>query len=154
MDVFDDPRQEAYLNLVRTHNLLSSQFAKLFKQHGVSDSQYNALRILSGHGEPMHIHQIAERMVAPQTDISRLIVRLDKAGLIKREPCGDDRRVTWIQLTAKGKSLLKKLDQPVRQLHASQFSGLTKRVTLRPANDFFTSPVMGSITVKILTTMP
>ena len=126
-DVFSDPRQEAYLNLVRTHSLLAGQFAKLFKEHGISDSQYNALRILSGHGSPMHIRQISERMVAPQTDISRLIVRMDQSGLVKREQCGEDRRVVWIKLTPKGKSLLKKLNGPVRKLHASQFTGLTKR---------------------------
>ena len=91
--VFDNPRQEAYLNLVRTHSLLAGEFARLFREHGISDPQYNALRILAGQGEPMHIHQIAERMVAEQTDISRLIVRLDKAGLVKREQCSNDRRV-------------------------------------------------------------
>jgi DNA-binding MarR family transcriptional regulator len=125
--VFDDPRQEAYLNLARTHSLLAGAFAKLFREHGISDPQYNALRILRGQGKPMHIHQIAERMVAEQTDISRLIVRLDKAGWVKRDPCAQDRRVVWIDLTPKGRALLKKLERPVERLHQSQFQQLTKK---------------------------
>lgn len=125
--VFDNPRQEAYLNLVRTHSLLAGEFARLFREHGISDPQYNALRILRGQRKPMHIHQIAERMVAEQSDISRLIVRLDKAGLVKREQCAEDRRVVWITLTPKGKALLKKLERPVAQLHQSQFQRLTKK---------------------------
>ncbi len=124
---FDNPQQEAFLNLVRTHSLLTGEFAKLFKEHGISDAQYNALRILRGHGKPMHIHQIAERMVTEQTDISRLIVRLDKAGLVKREQCAADRRVVWITLTPTGKALLRKLDKPVIRLHQSQFQQLTKK---------------------------
>ncbi|MEM7454311.1 MAG: MarR family transcriptional regulator [Planctomycetota bacterium] len=131
---FDDPRQEAYLNLVRSHSLLASQFAQLFKKHGISDPQYNALRILKGHGEPMHIHQIAERMVAAQTDISRLISRLDTAGLVKRRQCASDRRVFWISLTARGKALLKKLEKPVAELHGSQFSRLSVK-EMRKLND-------------------
>ena len=131
---FDDPRQEAYLNLVRTHSVLAAQFSRLFKEHGISDPQYNALRILRGHGEPMHIHQIAERMVAAQTDISRLIGRLDSAGLVKRKQCASDRRVYWISLTARGRSLLKKLETPVSGLHSSQFQKLTVK-ELRTLNE-------------------
>ena len=119
-------QQEAYLNLVRTHEMLSSQFAQLFKKHGVSDPQYNALRILGGEDKPMQIYQIAERMVSPQTDISRLVDRLVTTGLVSRERCGDDRRVVWVELTADGKNLLRKLSGPVKKLHESQFGSLSK----------------------------
>ena len=124
---FASLRQEAYLNLVRTHRQLASEFARLFKKHGLSDPQYNALRILRGEGKPMQIYQIAERMVSPQTDISRLVDRLVNTGLAARELSSEDRRVTWVTLTPKGKSILKKLDRPVRELHESHFGDLNDK---------------------------
>ena len=125
-EAFSCPQQEAYLNLVRTHEQLAGQFARLFKDQGISDPQYNALRILQGEGRPMQIYQIAERMVSPQTDISRLVDRLEAHQLIRRQRCDEDRRVVWIELTARGRSLLKKLAAPVRKLHQQQFRNLSR----------------------------
>jgi DNA-binding MarR family transcriptional regulator len=121
---FTCPQQEAYLNLVRTHEQLTGEFARLFRQYGISDPQYNALRILQGEGRPLQIYQIAERMVSPQTDISRLIERLVATGLVQRERCQQDRRVVWVKLTATGRTLLRKLADPVKRLHQSQFGSL------------------------------
>ncbi len=124
---FQCPEQEAYLNLVRTYEQLASDFSRLFKKHGLSDPQYNALRILRGEGKPVQVYQIAERMVTPKTDITRLVDRLEKAGFVRRERCGDDRRVVWVTLTDKGKAVLRKLDGPVKELHQTQFGHLDKR---------------------------
>src|SRR5262245_55608817 len=66
---FDSPEQEAFLQLARTHAVLAAEAEHLFKEHGISAPQYNALRILRGEGRPMQVYQIAERMVTPQTDI-------------------------------------------------------------------------------------
>ena len=60
---FDLPEQEAYLNLLRTCGSLAGEFDQLFAQHGLSDPQYNALRILRGHGKPMQVYQVAAQMV-------------------------------------------------------------------------------------------
>ena len=100
---FASPEQEAFLNLARTYESLAGDFDRLFKEHGLSSPQYNALRILRGEGQPMQVYQIAERMVTPQTDITRLVDRLEVAGFALRERCGDDRRVVWVTLTAAGK---------------------------------------------------
>ena len=123
---FACPEQEAFLNLARTHGKLAGQFARLFKEHGLSDPQYNALRILRGERRPMQVYQIAERMVTPQTDITRLVERLAEAGFVNRERCGEDRRVVWVTLAPAGKALLKRLDRPVTELHKSQFVSLSK----------------------------
>ena len=120
-------QQETFLNLVRTHEKLAGEFARLFKKQGISDSQYNALRILQGEGKPMQVHQIAERMVSPQADISRLIERMVASGLVLRNRCPEDRRVAWVQLTARARSLLRKLANPVKRLHKSQFGSLNQK---------------------------
>ena len=75
----------------------------------------------------MQIYEIADRMVAPRTDISRLIERMVTSELVTRERCEQDGRVAWIQLTSKGKATLKKLANPVVELHASQFASLSER---------------------------
>jgi len=131
---FTSLRQEAYLNLVRTHTQLAGQLSRLFKQHGLTHPKYNALRILRGEGKSMQVYQIAERMVTPQTDVTRLVDRLEDAGLVERDRCGEDRRVVWVTLTKQGKDVLKKLDKPVADLHESQFAGLTK-AELKQLND-------------------
>lgn len=124
---FACPEQEAFLNLARTYESLAGDFDRLFKDHGLSGPQYNALRILRGHAEPMQVYQIAELMVTPQTDITRLVDRLEQAGFARRERCGDDRRVVWVTLTASGKRVLKKLDRPVNELHQRQFQHFNQR---------------------------
>jgi MarR family 2-MHQ and catechol resistance regulon transcriptional repressor len=131
---FSSLRQETYINLIRTHERLTTEFAHLFKEHGLSDSQYNVLRILRGEGVPMQIYQIAERLIFAQADISRLVERLHTAGLIARERCADDRRVVWITLTDKATAVLKKLDRPLKRLHESQFTDLSER-ELKTLND-------------------
>lgn len=124
---FSSLQQEAFLNLVRTHEQLASEFNQLFKSHGLSSHQYNALRILQGENQPMQIYQIAERMISPQTDISRLIDRLVTAELVSRNRCGEDRRVVWVDLTLKGKTILKKLAKPIDEMHLAQFENLSDR---------------------------
>ena len=121
---FASLRQEAYLNLVRTHTLLAGQLSRLFKQHGLTDPKYNALRILRGEGKPMQVYQIAERMVTPQTDVTRLVDRLNHEGLATRARSDEDRRVVVIEITANGSELLAELDEPVRRLHRGQFANL------------------------------
>lgn len=131
---FESLKQEAYLNLARSYSWLSTQFSQLYKKYGLTDPKYNALRILRGEGKPMQVYQIAERMVTPQTDVTRLVDRLDEAGFVSRERCSDDRRVVWVELTKSGKDVLRKLDKPVRELHESQFEGFSK-TELRQLNE-------------------
>ncbi len=127
-DSFSNLQQETFLNLLRTHAKLSSQFKQqIFRPMGISHEKYNVLRILAGEARPMQIYEIAERMVTPSTDISRLIERLVDSGLVSREKCREDGRVVWIDLTRQGRNLLKKIAKPLMDLHASQFAGLSEK---------------------------
>ena len=64
-------------------------------------------------------------MISHDPDITRLLDRMEKRGLITRERQTDDRRVVKTCVTAKGLELLKALDQPVRDLHKTQFRGMS-----------------------------
>jgi DNA-binding MarR family transcriptional regulator len=76
--------------------------------------QYNVLRILRGsHPAGLPSGEIANRMIARDPDITRLVDRLEKRGLVKRDRGRHDRRVVEVGITAKGLELLRSLDAPV-----------------------------------------
>lgn len=121
---FGSPEQEAYLNLLRTADHLAGQFAQLFRAHRLTDAQYNVLRILRGHQAPVATRRIAAEMVTRQPDVTRLIDRLERVRLVRRERCPDDRRVVYVAITPKGLATLNKLDEPVAALHQAQLAHL------------------------------
>src|SRR6202171_2276415 len=112
----------AFVALLQIADSLSLQAEQVIKSSGLTSAQYNVLRILRGaepHGLPCR--GIGERMISHDPDITRLLDRMEKRGLITPERQTDDRRVVKTRITAQGLSLLKTLDQPVRQLHKRQF---------------------------------
>ena len=133
-------RQDTFLALIRAHDVLVRQTQELMKGFGVSQSQYNVLRILRGAGEEGKPSQsIADDMVSQVPDVSRLVSRLVDAGLASR--CADpgDRRVVRVMVTSQGLALLAAMDQPVADLHTTvlgamsskdlkQFKGLLKKI--------------------------
>ena len=123
---FSHPEIELYLNLIRSAEHLSIQLDALFKDHGISQTQYNALRILRGHGVPVASGLVARQMVTRAPDITRLLDRLAKLGLIERNRSSDDRRVRLAQLTPEGEALLAQLDAPVLEMHKRQFEHMSR----------------------------
>lgn len=123
---FELAEQEAFLNLVRTAAHLAGEFDALFKSHGLSHPQYNVLRILRGEGTKLPSLAVADRLVTRVPDITRLVDRLQEAGLVARERCEKDRRVVYVGITPQGLALLSRLDQPVRDLHRAQLGHLTR----------------------------
>jgi DNA-binding MarR family transcriptional regulator len=115
---FDSLEQEVGLNLARTEDELMQEFGKLFGEHGLSASQYNVLRILRGlGGEGTPCQEIAAQMINRMPDITRLVDRLEEAGLVERQRTRADRRVVLVKITRKGTNVLAKLDRPVLDLH-------------------------------------
>lgn len=121
---FELPEQEAMLNIVRTASALAGEFERLFRAHGLTDAQYNVLRILRGEGARMPSLSIAQRTVTRVPDITRLVDRLEAAELVERERCPEDRRVVYVSITKKGLRKLAELDEPVNDLHRAQLGHL------------------------------
>lgn len=116
-DPFDDPTVEAVLNIARTADRFGIRFARLFREHGLTPSQYNVLRILRGEGKPLPILEVADRMIAAVPGITGLVDRLEALGLVGRERSTEDRRVVFVAITPKALELLARLDAPVADLH-------------------------------------
>ena len=114
-----------FISLHKTADSLGQEVEQLFKPHGLTGTQYNVLRILRGaEPEGLPCRGIGERMISHDPDMTRLLDRMEKRGLLVRQRQTDDRRVIKTRITSAGLALLKSLDQPVRELHKRQFSHL------------------------------
>lgn len=106
--------EEAFLNLQRTSNALLQALTRALKTHALTPTQYNVLRILRGsHPGTLTCGDIGGRMVTPDPDVTRLLDRLEKRGLVARARDAVDRRVVRAGITDEGLDLLAELDQPI-----------------------------------------
>jgi DNA-binding MarR family transcriptional regulator len=113
---FESLEAEAFLALLRTAERLQERAAEILKPHGLSPTQYNALRILRGAGTPgLACREIGERMIHHDPDITRLLDRLEGRGLVARSRSREDRRVMKTRITAAGLARLQALDRPAEE---------------------------------------
>ena len=120
------PEEAAFLDLQRTCDLLSRSLVQVLKTEELSPTQYNVLRILRGSPEGLPCGEIANRMITRDPDITRLLDRLEKRGLISRWRETKDRRVVMAKITSNGLKLLSRLDDPVEEAHRRQLGHLGK----------------------------
>lgn len=117
---FDDPKEAAFVGLLRTSALLALQMDRLFKEYGLSIAAYNVLRILRGHADAgidaVRCAVIREQMVTAVPDLTRLIDRLCRDGLASRERSSEDGRVVLVSITAAGRRRLGRADGPAHEL--------------------------------------
>jgi DNA-binding MarR family transcriptional regulator len=115
-----------FVALVKTADTLALQAEQLLKAAGLSATQYNVLRILRGAAPAgLACRAIGDRMISHDPDITRLLDRMEKRGLLTRERQTDDRRVVKTRITPAGLAALKTLDAPVREMHKKQFAHLS-----------------------------
>jgi len=114
---FESASEEAALNIVRTSDQLQIRFARLLREHELTPSQYNVLRILRGEGKPLPILEIASRTITVVPGITGLVDRLEQAGFVNRVRCETDRRVIYVALAEKASKALAALDGPLAALH-------------------------------------
>lgn len=122
---FDSVQQTAVVGLLRTNDLFQYRFGQLFREFGLTQPQYNVLRILRGEGAPLPCLEIAARMITIVPAITSLIDKLEKRKLVARDRCTEDRRVWYVSLTAAGSKLLDEMDTPVMEMHSQLCKGLT-----------------------------
>ena len=123
-------QQEAQVNIVRTGNLLADSFERVLKPHGITATQYNALGILRGAGpEGMGRNEVREGLLSRMPDATRLLDRMEKAGLVVRSREGADRRTVTTRITDEGRLLVDKLDRIVEEEHQRQLGNLSEKQT-------------------------
>jgi DNA-binding MarR family transcriptional regulator len=118
------PEEAAFLDLLRTTDMLSRGLVQVLKTEDLSATQYNVLRILRGAPEGLPCGEIASRMITRDPDVTRLLDRLEKRGLISRCRETKDRRTVMARITPDGLKLLTRLDEPVQAAHRKQLGHL------------------------------
>ncbi|HXG72092.1 MAG TPA: MarR family transcriptional regulator [Gemmatimonadaceae bacterium] len=123
---FGSVQHEAVLNILRTSNLLTDTFERVIKPHGITGSQYNVLRILRG-AAPGGLcrNDIRERLLNRMPDVTRLLDRMEQAGLVSRSRDGDDRRIVTTKITRAGMRIVNVLDEPVAKQHQQQLGHMS-----------------------------
>ncbi len=117
--------EELYLNIIRTADQLQWKGMKLLAASNLSGTQYNVLRILRGSLETgLPCGEISERMLTRDSDITRLLDRMEKTGFVTRNRGTKDRRVVTARILPKGLEVLRQLDEPMLHLHRSQLGHL------------------------------
>ncbi len=110
---FVSPAQEALLNILVTSSWLLNELSALMAPFGVTPTQYNVLRILRGsHPGKLTCTEVGRRMLDRTPDVTRLLNRLERAGLVTRNRSSHDKRVVEVGITEKGLELLARM-QPV-----------------------------------------
>ena len=122
---FSNLEEEALVSLQRTADQLAGRLSDMLKPHGLSPTQYNALRILRGAGDGGRAcSEIAERMINRDPDITRLVDRLERRGLVARSREKRDRRVIITRITLAGLDLLRGLDRPIEEFNRKLLGNL------------------------------
>ncbi|HET8921706.1 MAG TPA: MarR family transcriptional regulator [Candidatus Acidoferrum sp.] len=118
--------ERLFLAILKTADALGQEAEQLVRSAGLTGTQYNVLRILRG-ARPTGLacRSIGERMISHDPDMTRLLDRLEKRGLITRERQKDDRRVVKTHITPEGLEVLKPLDHPMLELHKRQFGHMS-----------------------------
>jgi DNA-binding MarR family transcriptional regulator len=123
---FSSVEEEAFLNLLRTSDLLHREFHRRTRDWGVTSTQYNVLRILRG-AQPggLTCAAIGSRMITSDPDITRLLGRLKALKLVRQRRDRRDRRVVWTQISESGLELLKTMDPHIDQIPRELLGHLT-----------------------------
>ena len=125
---FVSSEEEVYLNIQRTAEMLWSGVNEMFKQVDLTPTQYNVLRILRGAGgQGVSCSEVSDRLVTKDSDITRLLDRLETRGMISREREIRDRRVIITRITDEGLRLLAGLDKPIAECHRRQLGHMGEK---------------------------
>ena len=115
---FESPLQDALLNLLVAASHVRERFERISADHGITQTQYNVLRILKGaHPEGYARCDIAVRMIEKAPDVTRLIDRLEDQGLVERDRSQSDRRLSITRITPRGIELLQQMQSRVDEVH-------------------------------------
>jgi DNA-binding MarR family transcriptional regulator len=123
---FASLEEEALLSIVRTSAVLMDEFEQMLKPHGITATQYNVLRILRG-SEPGGLcrNELRDRMLTRMPDVTRLLDRMEEAGLVERARGAEDRRMVGTRITKDALRLLAKLDKVVADDQKRRFQGVS-----------------------------
>jgi DNA-binding MarR family transcriptional regulator len=124
-DPLTDPNQEVLASLLRGYDSIWSELSRFFQRFELTPQQYNVLKALSSCGGGVACQAIAEQLLNRVPDITRLLDRLEQAGLIRRERCCADRRVVRTYLTDAGRARVEAVREPLAAALKARFGHMS-----------------------------
>ena len=115
---FRNEYQKAAINFIYTYNWFNEKMKVFFEKEDITPQQFNILRILRGAGQPISTLQIRQRMLDKMSDTSRIVDRLILKQFAEKNTCPNDKRLVDVSITAKGLSLLTKIDAYSNEMDA------------------------------------
>jgi len=129
-----DIAKKVILNFTYSQNVIGDKFHEILKPYDISREQYNVLRILRGQkGCPANMCVIQERMLAKNSNTTRLIDKLLLKKYVTREVCPENRRKIEVLITQKGLDILTELDPKVEE-HEQLFANNLNQEELEQLN--------------------
>jgi len=110
---FSNPYEKLGVNLMYTTKWFESQLKDYFKSYDLTSQQYNIMRILAGAKKPVSTSFIRERLIDKNSDVSRIVDRMEKKSLLVKTTCSKDRRLVDVELNAEGKDLLESINKNI-----------------------------------------
>ncbi len=121
---FESEYHKLNTNLLFTGSWINHQQINLLRQYDISPQQHNVLRILeSRFPNPATVNLLIDNMIDNASNVSRLVEKLRKKGLVERKQCLSNRRAVDITLTNDGFELLKQINN--RRLNENIMKSLT-----------------------------
>jgi DNA-binding MarR family transcriptional regulator len=116
---FKSPAEAAVVSLMVAAAEVEQAIGAVLARHGITIDQYNVLRILRGAypgGHPRY--DVAQRMVHPAPDVTRMLDRLALQGWVTRARDSEDARLSVAKITKAGLALLERIDPEMEALEA------------------------------------
>lgn len=116
------------INILHSSRYLEERVTALLKKYGLTNQQFNVLRILRGQkGKAANLSTLQERMIDKSSNTTRLVDKLLNKGLVERHVCEQNRRKIEVFITEKGKNLLKKIDPNIKKLNKDLVKNLSSK---------------------------
>ena len=123
-----DLEVELFVKLLQAAEALGQGAAEVLRPAGLTPAQYNVLRILRGAGtQGLSCSQIRDRLITRDSDITRLLDRLEAAGWVSRQRETEDRRMVLSRISESGLFLLASLDEPMAAHHRATFAHVPRK---------------------------
>ena len=120
--------KQTYHNIKKAYDKLLFELFDLFNEMGITALQYDLLEVLELEGSSgLPIKKIGEQMLSRQPDVTRIVDRLEKMGLVERERNGIDRRIVIVTISKKGAELRREAGKRLLKIHKCQFKAFSDR---------------------------
>jgi len=110
--------------LSRAYNWVTAHTNRDIRSHGLNPTEFGVLELLY-HKGAQPLQQIGEKILISSGNITYVVDKLEKKGLLVRKPCPDDRRVIFAELTQPGEQLLREIFPQHVEVVEQAMSGLT-----------------------------